>query len=217
LKKISSIIIILLSLIHIGTAQSIPLKRFVSNGGLEKITIEFKKDSLFEYRFSSCTRGEFGKGIYDLSHSILTLTFTEKIIDTNSYTPNISQISTNNDTTNLALSLFDVKRRNFVTNFNLRIGSKGRNVNNDSILIYKIPNRELPIEIEVTSLGFARSKLKIDSAGNYRIIIKGKSVFNKEIENGRKLRYLVQKATRTKLILCDPEIKKKKIVLNSFK
>lgn len=196
-------------LAHTAEAQQLPRGTFSLSTGFEFQQFTFKGKNRFEYRFSSCTGGSKGSGKYKLKDSLLVLTF-EDLPGKDPLEPVINVRPGPGDTALLDFTFLEAKEKwpvpNVVVKYSSRsTGAAYGSVSNDSgFLKLGIPRIDLPVEIEISTIGSSPRPISISGPGIYTIHYPVAFDFLKTYRRGDTLEFVVSSYAGDRIVLKRP-------------
>lgn len=199
--------LLLLAVSFKASGQQLPQGTFFLSTGFTYTEFNFKRNSTFDYKYSSCTGGQEGSGTYTFKHAELTLFFdnpTNKILPP---TPVISKNDSKNDSTCLSFSFYDPKDSSAVAGVRIEYkdrlngNSYGAISNEHGKTIITLPNTQLPIDIKIMYIGTDPETIRFDSSGFYTIIYPLNFSFIKPLVKGQILQFTVDDFGDDELVL----------------
>lgn len=206
LLKISIFILLLTPSLEL-IAQRLPHGTFAISTGYTYTEINFKNNSKFHYKYSSCTGGEEGHGSYSFTNGELLLTFDNPRKKFLPASREISKELSRNDSSSLTFTFYDGRDTSRVQNVIIKYRNKlnggiyGTVSNNEGIATLKLQNNQLPIEIEVSCFGIEPDTIKFDNSGFYSIRYPLDFSSTKQLVKGKTRKFIVDEFDGDKLVL----------------
>jgi hypothetical protein len=202
-----SIIFFLLTLVFPAAGQQLPEGTFIYSTGFTHEEFTFKSNQIFEYKFSSCTGGQEGMGIYTFKKRKLLLTFENPNNKPLPKTLSLIKQPTQNDTSYLSFRFFDQKDTTSVEGVIVKFINKsngkmyGTQSNSVGQATLKIKNTDLPLELDISYIGMKSKSIKIDTCGNYSIVFPLNFEFLQPLGKGDTLQFLIDDYGDDKLVV----------------
>lgn len=202
-----SMLLILLTLAYSGLGQQLPKGTFILSTGFTNTEITFRGKSRFEYKSSSCTDAQEGVGTYSFQNKELVLLFKNPKKKLMPKMPSIQRQQATDSNSYLNFTFYDQKDLTPALGVVVWYQNKADSTtywaqsNLEGTAGLKIENRRFPLELEVSAIGTARKRMRLDTSGNYAINYPLNFEFMKTLALGDTLKFAVDKYDDKRLVL----------------
>lgn len=209
-----SIIFFFLALAYEAAGQQLPEGTFIYSTGFTYEAFTFKRNHIFEYKFSSCTGGQEGIGTYTFKKRQLLLTFENPKNKPIQQTPSQIRQSTQNDTSYLAFKFFDQRDTTPIAGVIVKFTNKSdgsiyaTHSNSAGQATLKMKSADFPLNLEVSYIGVQTKSIRVDTSGNYSIFFPISFEFLKPLVSGDRLQFIIDSFDNDEIVLKQLEGKK---------